>query len=103
MFVTDPQYRNGFSHTLAYVVGEEPHCYQHSRRQVSLQLRKGGDCYAVTVESSDATLACDGDLSRSCCGHLPMGEVVQVSGKLSIGAYTESWWPKVEMTDICVE
>ena len=103
LFLTDPHYRDGFSHTLPFVDGQEPGCYDRTQRRVSLPLRRGDECHQVAIWSASSGPLCMGDLSRSCCGDLPMGEMIQASGILRVRSFQGSFWGEVDLADICVE
>ena len=103
LFVNDPHHRDGFGIPHYSDLVEHPHCYQNWQRRVSLQLRVGDECHEIGMRLGNPPLFCDGDLSRSCCGHLPMGEVIQAAGRLRVDTLKGSYWATLELTDICIE
>jgi hypothetical protein len=48
----------------------------------ALQLVRGERCYSLSLWGNFP--ACAGDVSRSCCGNLPMGERIVVTAKLRV-------------------
>lgn len=103
LFVNDPHHREGFGIPYYSDHLEEPHCFPNWQRKVSLQLRRGDECHRIDIRSGGPSLSCDGDLSRSCCGHLPMGEMVQATGRLRVDALGGSYWATMDLVDICAE
>jgi hypothetical protein len=59
----------------------EPSCGA-AIRMLSLEAEVEGACYAVDLGQP----GCWGDASRVCCNHLPLGEEVAASGRLSTSA-----------------
>jgi hypothetical protein len=54
----------------------------------SMQLLRGDRCYSVPLWGYFPS--CAGDVSRSCCGNLPMGERIVVTAKLSVDRFPQA-------------
>jgi hypothetical protein len=70
-----------------------------------MQWQAGDQCYVLSVAGGTPTMPfeCDGDVSRSCCGHLPLGESLVVSGRLRVVEYEGVFLSLVFPSDICRE
>lgn len=65
--------------------GDTLACDGGSAGIVALQHTMEGRCFSVPVRPSrDVALSCGGDLSRTCCGHLPMAEILVITGRLEV-------------------
>jgi hypothetical protein len=62
-----------------------------------------GRCFGIPIRPSrEVELRCRGDLSRTCCAHLPMGETLVVSGKLEVSAFPDgSVLPILNLQSAC--
>jgi hypothetical protein len=85
--------------------GSGPDCYRRGSRSLTLQAVTGDTCYEMSMGGGTPTMPfkCDGDISRSCCGHLPLGESLVVSGKLSVSEFEGILLPRIFPSDICRE
>lgn len=87
LFVSDPTRRlRGITRPTSG--GDEDECYPRQKWDLSLQATRGDLCLEVVLEPTREGPypfpRCPGDLSRSCCGGWPMGQVIVVTAQLRV-------------------